>query len=143
MCPLHAILLYISVFFYQLIAKTEISKYWQKAPRAPPFGSNEPEIWIHTKSRATSPAQDMQSDVTWVNTNLVKTALGLVDSDGWEEVSREDGIMIWRKYLSPETVIAGKRLDSAAKFACVKAHAIIDAPIDEVHLDGKFLRLCV
>lgn len=74
----------------------------------------------------------MQSDVKWVNTNLVKTALTLVESSGWEEVSGEDGISIWRKYLSPDTVIAGKRLDSASKFACVKAHTVIDAPIDEV-----------
>jgi hypothetical protein len=116
-----------------VLARTEISKYWGKAPKAPPFGSNEPEIWIHTKSRTPSPAQDMQNDVKWVNSNLIKSALSLVESSGWEEVSTEDGIKIWRKYLSPDTMIAGKRLDSAAKFACVKAHTIIDAPIDEVY----------
>lgn len=74
----------------------------------------------------------------WVNSNLVKTALSLVEAPGWEEVSTEDGIKIWRKYLSPDTVIAGKRLDTAAKFACVKAHTIIDAPIDEVSIAATY-----
>ena len=120
------------MFVVQILLKTEISKYWKKAPRAPPFGSNEPEVWIHRPSRVSNPAHDLQNDVKWVNSNLVRTALGLVDSLEWEEVSGEDGIKIWRKYLSPDTTIAGKRLDSAAKFACVKAHTIINAPIEEV-----------
>jgi hypothetical protein len=84
----------------------------------------------------------MQNDVKWVNSNLIKSALSLVESSGWEEVSTEDGIKIWRKYLSPDTMIAGKRLDSAAKFACVKAHTIIDAPIDEVWIFVNVL-LCL
>ncbi len=89
----------------------------------------------------SNPSQDLQNDVKWVNANLVKTALGLVDSLEWEEVSSEDGISIWRKYLSPDTTIAGKRLDSAAKFACVKAHTVIDAPIDEVNYHRRILLL--
>ena len=115
-----------------MLVKTELSRYWEQTPKAPPFGSNEPAVWIHTNSDATSPSQDLQKDVKWVNENLIKAALGLMNDADWEEVSREDGILIWRKYLSPATEIAGKRLEAAAKFACVKAHAVIDAPVDEV-----------
>ena len=40
---------------------------------------------------------------------------------------------MWRKYLQAERRIADRAIGKAAKFACVRAHSVIDAPLEEVY----------
>ena len=76
---------------------------------------------------------DMQHDVRWVNDNLVEAVETLLDDKDWQMVSADAGINIWRKYLPADMVVAGKKIDKASKFACVKAQAVIDAPLEKVY----------
>jgi len=73
-----------------------------------------------------------QKDVQWVNDMLVSTTIDVMESDGWEEVSSEGNIKVWRRFLPADLEIAGLKVGSASKFACVKATAVIDAPLEKV-----------
>jgi len=73
-----------------------------------------------------------QKDVQWVNDMLVSTTIDVMESDGWEEVSGEGDIKVWRRFLPADLEIAGLKVGPASKFACVKAKAIIDAPLEKV-----------
>eukprot|EP00960_Hanusia_phi_P044630 756748-Hanusia_phi.AAC.2 len=76
---------------------------------------------------------DMQHDVRWVNDHLVEAVETLLEDKDWQMVSADAGINIWRKYLPADMVVAGKKIDKASKFACVKAQAVIDAPLEKVY----------
>ncbi|KAJ1478377.1 hypothetical protein T484DRAFT_1817773 [Baffinella frigidus] len=112
------------------LAHDALSNYEKSKMKAPPFGSYQMETWQHAENAVA--AVDRSKDVTWVNDELVQDADWKQDPD-WEQVSGEDGISVWRKYLSPNLMIADRKVDRASKFAVVKARAIIDAPVSQVY----------
>jgi len=124
-----------------VVAQQACTRLFSKHPvsPAPPFGSNQGSQWI-SKFEAEDTHRGSQQDVEWVNSKLVNFALDLANDKSWDPVSAEPDVQVWRKYLSPDAKIAGKRVDQAAKFACVKAQAVIDAPLESVYelfLDNK------
>lgn len=113
------------------LAHDALSNYEKSKMKAPPFGSYQMETWQHAENAVA--AVDRSKDVTWVNDELVQVSLKLLEDPDWEQVSGEDGISVWRKYLSPNLMIADRKVDRASKFAVVKARAIIDAPVSQVY----------
>mmetsp|Transcript_51791 Transcript_51791/g.105408 ORF Transcript_51791/g.105408 Transcript_51791/m.105408 type:complete len:518 (+) Transcript_51791:192-1745(+) len=113
-----------------LMAQNQISEFGSKHTTSPPFGSNRVSSWF---SQPVDGERLPVEDVTWVNDKLVQTAMQMREDSSWESVSDEGGLTVWRKYFSKDTAFAGKNIGSAAKFACVKARSVIDAPLETVY----------
>mmetsp|Transcript_14823 Transcript_14823/g.34797 ORF Transcript_14823/g.34797 Transcript_14823/m.34797 type:complete len:510 (+) Transcript_14823:186-1715(+) len=116
------------------LAQTNLADYGRHTgTAAPPYGSNQGSSWFGN-ARQDGGEVALQHDVQWVNDKLVAAALQQqTDDASWEAVSDEGGLTIWRKYFPKDMPIAGRKIGSAAKFACVKAQATIDAPLEKVY----------
>jgi len=75
----------------------------------------------------------LQHDAKWVNDQLLRDALQLVDEGGWEETGKPvNGVQVWRKHLSAERRFAGIRTGKASQFVCIKATGVVGVPPDAV-----------
>jgi|MDSY01.1.fsa_nt_gb hypothetical protein len=68
----------------------------------------------------------------------LKNMFQVIDSDGWQHVITSDGedpVTVWKKIIVPGTYLANDAAndEAAAKFACIKATAVISAPPQEVY----------
>eukprot|EP00287_Rhodomonas_sp_CCMP768_P007828 CAMPEP_0196731390 /NCGR_PEP_ID=MMETSP1091-20130531/11149_1 /TAXON_ID=302021 /ORGANISM="Rhodomonas sp., Strain CCMP768" /LENGTH=450 /DNA_ID=CAMNT_0042074523 /DNA_START=251 /DNA_END=1599 /DNA_ORIENTATION=- len=117
------------------LAQTKLKEYGRStATAAPPFGSNQGSSWFGKAWGGEDAHSAPTHDVQWVNDKLVAAALQQQQDDAsWEAVSSEGGVTVWRKYFPREMRIAGKPIGVSSKFACVKAKAVIDAPLDKVY----------
>eukprot|EP00188_Purpureofilum_apyrenoidigerum_P002077 Plantae.Rhodophyta-Purpureofilum_apyrenoidigerum.ctg22373.p1 GENE.Plantae.Rhodophyta-Purpureofilum_apyrenoidigerum.ctg22373~~Plantae.Rhodophyta-Purpureofilum_apyrenoidigerum.ctg22373.p1 ORF type:complete len:284 (+),score=61.83 Plantae.Rhodophyta-Purpureofilum_apyrenoidigerum.ctg22373:53-853(+) len=62
------------------------------------------------------------------NDELLDKLFKLTEEKGWEEIRREDDIVIWRKRMPPELNFGGGDAWRAEKFYAVMAKATINAP---------------
>ena len=66
------------------------------------------------------------------------TTIQVINSDGWDHVvttSGERPITVWSRKLAPGTHLQSEAADdvAAAKFSCIKATAVIQAPPQTVY----------
>ncbi|CAN0154647.1 unnamed protein product, partial [Phaeothamnion confervicola] len=67
-------------------------------------------------------------DIARVTDHVVQSVVDVVRADGWEHVTTSQGVTVWRNLLA----VAGGGADGP-QFACIKAAAVIDAPVDVVY----------
>jgi len=107
----------------------------------PPALIIKPDSGNTTEEKNTtkeSAGQRLTDDLRAQNDANVQNMFKVIDSSGWKHVVTVEGeypVTVWKKTIEPGTYIAtGAANDAAAaKFACIKATAIIDAPPREVY----------
>lgn len=85
-----------------------------------------------------SKGQRLTNDLRAENDANVRNMFKIIDSGGWKHVVTVDGehpATVWKKTIQPGTYIPSDAADDgkAAKFSCIKATAIIEAPPQEVY----------
>jgi len=94
----------------------------------------------HKSKRFVIVAFAFVCQVEETNRQLVASLLDIAACSGWEQISSSNDVEVFKMTLSPDHEVAGRAIKEEAKFAIVKAQAVLDAAPEQVYayfMDNK------